>query len=122
MIESNECPHGAPNGSGCWRCEYDNDPRVKEGRVLAEAINGGCHAVQCGYCHTVIDPRDPFHVHGHNECLCGATPRHNAYLHNAPLTASEAHSRGMPVLGAAGQFAPAAQATHLKRARKAREK
>lgn len=38
---------------------------------------------RCEYCGHDVDPRDPFHVHGHSECLCGEKPVHNAHLHDA---------------------------------------
>lgn len=38
--------------------------------------------IECHYCHAMIAPRDPFHVHGHNECLCGVKPIHNSYFHD----------------------------------------
>lgn len=38
--------------------------------------------VECHYCRHMVAPRDPFHVHGHNECLCGEKPIHNAFLHD----------------------------------------
>lgn len=37
--------------------------------------------VVCGYCGWIHD-RDPFHVHGCNECHCGAKPAHNLYFHD----------------------------------------
>jgi hypothetical protein len=40
--------------------------------------------VTCLYCGHMMLPRDPYHVHGHNECLCGVKPRHNDYFHEAP--------------------------------------
>jgi hypothetical protein len=36
----------------------------------------------CSYCHSVVASRDPFHVHGCNECHCGEQPAHNQYLHD----------------------------------------
>ena len=71
----------------------------------------------CGYCRETITVGDPYHVHGHNECLCGMTPRHNPHLHDAPpRTASEAHTRGVPVLGAAGAFEHGAKDQPIKSA------
>ena len=71
----------------------------------------------CGYCRETNTVGDPYHVHGHNECLCGMTPRHNPHLHDAPpRTASEAHTRGLPVLGAAGAFAHGAKDQPIKSA------
>jgi hypothetical protein len=48
---------------------------------LLAAVVAQLGGVTCQYCDHLIQPRDPYHVHGHNECLCGVTPKHNDYLH-----------------------------------------